>query len=100
MNKANYSSSQAVGLPVFGLLFVVALSSPSFAQNAVPDSASFIASVAASAGSPVDREIAKAEALFRVGQDALNENRDAEGRTAFDAALDVFVRPSSDLTAD
>ncbi|MEO8361004.1 MAG: LysM peptidoglycan-binding domain-containing protein [Vicinamibacteria bacterium] len=99
MNKANYSKSRAFGLPVFGLLFLLAFSSSSFAQNAIPDGASS-ASVAASAGSPVDREIAKAEALFKSGQDALSENRDAEARTAFDATLDVFVRSSSGLTAD
>ena len=39
----------------------------------------------------LDRELARTESLFRQGDAALAEGRDAEARNAFDAALDVFV---------
>ncbi len=38
-----------------------------------------------------DRELARAESLFRQGEAALSDGREAEARSAFDASLDVFV---------
>jgi membrane-bound lytic murein transglycosylase D len=48
----------------------------------------------------LDRELARAESLFRRGETALNEGREAEARDAFDAALDVFVAVKGPAASD
>jgi membrane-bound lytic murein transglycosylase D len=48
--------------------------------------------------SSTDRELARAEALFRQGEIALAEGRDGDARTAFDGALDVFVNAKAAAT--
>ncbi len=90
MNRANCLKGRAIGLAVFGAL--TALSGvPVTAQSIDPGTSPALdAAVPATASTP-ERELEHAESLFRQGEAALVEGREAEAREAFDAALDVFV---------
>jgi len=50
--------------------------------------------------SDLDRELSRAESLFRQGDAALSDGREAEARSAFDASLDVFVAMKGPVAAD
>jgi hypothetical protein len=50
--------------------------------------------------SDLDRALLRAESLFRLGDAALSEGREADAQDAFDAALDVFVAMKGPAATD
>jgi len=88
-----------VGLAVCGLLAAF-LAATSASAQPVDSTGSSALDPAIPALSGLEREFSRAEALFRQGEDALGEGREADARNAFDAALDVFVSVRAQAAAD
>ncbi|MBX7183653.1 MAG: transglycosylase SLT domain-containing protein [Vicinamibacteria bacterium] len=99
MNRANYLRGRALGVVAWGLLTAISGSATARAQSAEAGS-NALDPAAPSASSDLDREISRAETLFRQGEAALSEGRDADARAAFDGALDVFTSASAAEAAD
>ena len=79
-----------MGLAVLGVITALA-GVPAAAQSIDPGTPRALDPAVPAVLSAADREIEHAERLFRQGQAALVDGREAEAREAFDAALDVFV---------
>lgn len=96
MKWANNSKGRAIGLPTLGL-FAAILGTVSADAETATAAALRSASSPGTASVTVDRDIERAETLFRSGEAHLGAGREAEARKAFDAALDVFIemRPAS-----
>ncbi|HQZ16352.1 MAG TPA: hypothetical protein PLD86_05680, partial [Vicinamibacteria bacterium] len=99
MNRAKCSKGRGVGLAVCGLLAAF-LAATSASAQPVDSTGSSALDPAIPALSGLEREFSRAEALFRQGEDALGEGREADARNAFDAALDVFVSVKAQAAAD
>ncbi len=100
MDRANSAPGRAIGLAL-----LCALASLSGAGSALAQPADTGVSRALDPGYPLppsnpDRELERAEDLFRQGDAALTEGHDAEAREAFDAALDVFLERRGDAASD
>lgn len=99
MNRANGSKGRAAGLAVSGLLAAFVGVTSASAQP-VDSTGSSALDPAIPALSGLDREFSRAEGLFRQGENALGEGREADARSAFDAALDVFVSAGPQSAGD
>lgn len=97
MNRANYSKGRATGLAICGLLAAFLGAASASAQ---PVGSSALDPAIPANTSDLDRGLARAESLFRQGDAALSEGRQAEARDAFDGALDVFVGMKGPVATD
>lgn len=91
MARANLSKSR--GLPAALVTVGLALlgSSAAHAQGPVSTYSAALDPAVPAAPPSFDTELEKAEALFRSGDAALREGREAEAQASFDAALDLFA---------
>ncbi len=89
-----------MGLAVCGLLAALLGTTSASAQPAETTGSSALDPAIPAALSGLDREFSRAEGLFRQGESALSEGRDADAKSAFDAALDVFVSVKAQAAND
>lgn len=100
MNRANHSKGRVIGFAVGGLLAALSAAVPAFARSQDPTPSSALDPVIPAAGEHLNRELERAESLFRQGDAALRDGRTADARAAFDDALDVFVAMKGPAVAD
>lgn len=89
-----------MGLIICGLLAGFLGTGSASAQPVDPAAASALDPSTPASASDLDRELSRAEGLFRQGDAALSEGRGHDARIAFDAVLDVFVAMRAPGTSD
>lgn len=100
MNRRTFPKGRALGLAFGAFLAAFGGAAPVSAQPVESTGSNALDPASPASPSDLDREISRAEGLFKQGDAALGEGREGEARTAFDAALDVFVAMKGPATAD
>ena len=91
MIRANCAQGRAIGLAFLGALACLFGAGSALAQSVDPGFSRPLDPGQPLSPSSLDRELERAESLFRLGLAALADGRALEAREAFDAVLDVFV---------
>ena len=93
-------AGRVVRLSLWGLLAVLFGTSRASAQGPETEASAALDPAVPPAEVAFDRDVARAEVLVRQGEISLADGRAAEARTAFDAALDVFVTMRAPAATD
>ena len=91
---------RAAGLALCALLAAFSGTASASAQTVDSTGSSALDPALPASSSDFDRELSRAEGLFKQGDAALSEGREPDARAAFDAALDVFVAMKGPATAE